>query len=254
MIKTYSKKLIISGKKAELYYYEEAIKIGKPKKKINIKRRTKEEIMSAIKKCDKEEFKMEVIRDFSLRRTKSRIVRLVNSNPDLSTFVTLTFRDNVFDLREANLIFKSFIKRLKRQVKGLKYLAVPEFQKDVDFYGRVKENGGSVHYHMLVNFEMENKKLYDIWDQGFVMINKIRFLNRAGHYIAKYISKDLFDLRYFGMRKILSSRNLVKPIVIIIRSEIRDFFLKIQKTMKILLERAYFSDWLGRIDYRLYEY
>ena len=243
MTKTYSKKLIISGKKAELYYYEEPIKINKKMKKINVKRRTKEEIIEEVKKSDKAEFKMEVIRDFSLRRTKSRIVRLVDSNPDLKTFVTLTFKENISDLREANLIFKSFIKRLKRKVKDLKYLAVPEFQKR-----------GAVHYHVLVNFEMENKKLADIWNQGFVMINKIKHVNRIGAYVAKYISKDLFDLRYFGMRKILSSRNLAKPIILIIRSEIRDFFLKIQKTMKVVLEKAYFSDWLGRIDYRMYEY
>jgi hypothetical protein len=101
---------------------------------------------------------------------------------------------------------------------------------------------------------MENKRLADIWEQGFVMINKVKHVNRIGAYVAKYISKDLFDLRYFGMRKILSSRNLAKPIVVIIRSEIREFFLKIQKTMKILSEKAYFSDWLGRIDYRLYGY
>jgi hypothetical protein len=244
MTTTYSKKLIISGKKAELYYYEEAIKINKKKKKRkNYKKRTKEEIIEEVKKCDKAEFKMEVIRDFSLRRTRSKIVRLIDCNPDLNTFLTLTFKDNVCDLKKANLVFNKFIKRLKRQVKGLKYLAVPEFQKR-----------GAVHYHVLVNFEMENKRLADIWDQGFVMINKVKHVNRIGAYVAKYISKDLFDLRYFGMRKILSSRNLAKPIVVIIRSEIREFFLKIQKTMKILSEKAYFSDWLGRIDYRLYGY
>jgi len=244
MTTTYSKKLIISGKKAELYYYEEAIKINKKmKKRKNYKKRTKEEIIEEVKKCDKAEFKMEVIRDFSLRRTRSKIVRLIDCNPDLNTFLTLTFKDNVCDLKKANLVFNKFIKRLKRQVPGLKYLAVPEFQKR-----------GAVHYHVLVNFEMENKRLADIWGNGFVMINKVKHVNRIGAYVAKYISKDLFDLRYFGMRKILSSRNLAKPIVVIIRSEIREFFLKIQKTMKILSEKAYFSDWLGRIDYRLYGY
>jgi hypothetical protein len=244
MTKTYSKKLIISGKKAELYYYEEAIKINKKmKKRKNYKKRTKEEIIEEVKKCDKAEFKMEVIRDFSLRRTRSKIVRLIDCNPDLNTFLTLTFKDNVCDLKRANLVFNKFIKRLKRQVPGLKYLAVPEFQKR-----------GAVHYHVLVNFEMENKRLADIWGNGFVMINKVKHVNRIGAYVAKYISKDLFDLRYFGMRKIFSSRNLAKPIVVIIRSEIREFFLKIQKTMKILSEKAYFSDWLGRIDYRLYGY
>lgn len=236
--------MIVSGKKVELYHYEEAIlKNKKNNKRVNYKKRAKEEVIKQIKECENEEFKMEVMKSFSLRRTRAKIVRLVDSNPDLSTFVTLTFKDNVKELSKANLIFNKFIKRLKRKVPHLKYLAVPEFQKR-----------GAVHYHVLVNFQMENKKLADIWDQGFVMINKIRHVKRIGAYVAKYISKDLFDIRYFGMRKIMSSRNLSKPIVIIIRSEIRDFFLKIQKTMKVVLEKAYFSDWLGRIDYRMYEY
>lgn len=233
--------MIVSGKKVELYHYEEAIlKNKKNNKRVNYKKRTKEEVIKQIKECENEEFKMEVMKSFSLRRTRAKIVRLVDCNPDLNTFVTLTFKKNVKSLSKANLIFKSFIKRLKKQVPHLKYLAVPEFQKR-----------GAVHYHILVNFQMENKKLADIWGQGFVMINKIRHVKRVGAYVAKYIGKDLFDVRYFGMRKIMASRNLAKPIVITIAKTIKVFMDTFKDKLEIVNEKVYYSDWLGKIEYML---
>jgi hypothetical protein len=233
--------MIVSGKKVELYHYEEAIfKNKKNNKRINYKKRTKDEVIKQVKECENEEFKMEVMRSFSLRRTRAKIIRLVDSNPDLNAFVTLTFKDNITDLREANSVFKSFIKRLKRQVKDLRYLAVPEFQKR-----------GAVHYHVLVNFEMRNEELADIWGQGFVMINKIKHISRLGIYVSKYIGKDLFDLRYFGMRKILSSRNLAKPIIVTIGKTIKVFMDTFRDKLEILKEKVYYSDWLGKIEYML---
>ncbi|MFZ4649027.1 MAG: rolling circle replication-associated protein [Patescibacteria group bacterium] len=197
--------------------------------------------MAEIKNSEESEFEMEVMRDFSLRRTRARIVRLLDSNPDLKVFITLTFKENIQELGEANAIFKKFIKRLKRKQKDLKYLAVPEFQKR-----------GAVHYHLLVNFEMRNDELSAIWDQGFVMINRVKHINNLGLYISKYVGKSLFDFRYFGMRKILSSRNLEKPLVIVIKEEIKNFFISNGEKLKTLFEKSYRSDWLGAIDYILY--
>ena len=80
----YQKKLIISGKKVELYQYEAPINVDQKKRKKKIaKRRTKEEIIQQFKESKDKAFQVEVIRDFSLRRTRSRIVRLINANPDL---------------------------------------------------------------------------------------------------------------------------------------------------------------------------
>ena len=239
----YREKLIISGNKIELYKYQALIK-GAPKwkkKKTRIvKRRTKEQIIEQAKKSEESNHKMEVMRYSSLRRTRSRITRLINSNDDIRTFITLTFKENITDLFVANDIFKKFIKRLKRKFPKLKYLAVPEFQKR-----------GAVHYHILVNIEyLENDKLADIWEQGFVMINKVRHINNLGMYISKYIGKDLFDVRYFGMRKILLSRNLNQPIVLTAYKGVMNFLDKTK--LKLLFEKKYISDWLGVIYYRLY--
>lgn len=250
---TYQQKLIISGRKAELYQYETPIVIGKRKKPGKpAKRRTREEIAIEVKNSADSEFKMEVMRDFSLRRTRARIVRLVDSNPDLKAFITLTFNYSAPGLREANPIFNKFIKRLKRKIPKLKYIAVPEFQKDTDFYGRKKPNGGSVHYHLLVNFEMTHDDLEKIWGQGFIKINRVRHINHLGLYISKYVGKNLFDIRYFGMRKILASQNLEQPIIITVLKEIKEFIANALGNIPPLFEKNYQSDWFGQIRYRLY--
>jgi len=227
--------------------------VGKKKKtKKKYKRRSKEEIMAEVKANEDSEFKMEIMRDFSLRRTRARIVRLVDSNHDLRAFLTLTFNYDVPGLREANPIFNKFIKRLKRMVPELKYIAVPEFQSDTDFYGRKKINGGSVHYHLLVNFEMSHDKLEKIWGQGFIKINRVKHINHLGLYISKYVGKNLFDIRYFGMRKILASKNLEQPIIITVLKEIKEFIANAIGNIPPVFENKYRSDWLGIIHYRMY--
>lgn len=249
----YQNKLIISGKKVELYQYETPIHVGqKKKKKATVKRRTKEEVIKQVKENEDKAFQVEVMRDFSLRRTRSRIVRLINSNPDLKAFVTLTFNYDVPSLIESNPVFKKFIKRLKRKVPNLKYIAIPEFQSDNDYYGRPKPNGGSVHYHLLVNFEMASSELETLWQVGFVKINRIKHVNHLGLYVSKYVGKNLFDIRYFGMRKILASKNLEQPIIITILKEVKEFIANAIGNIPPLFEKSYRSDWLGKIQYRLY--
>ena len=240
---TYSGKLIISGKQVELYQYETLVKTkSKRKKKKIVKRRTKEEIEKQIKQSEEGNFQMEVIRHYSLRRTRSRITRLINTNEDIRTFITLTFKDNIADLQEANIIFKRFILRLKYLYPDLKYLAVPEFQKR-----------GAVHYHVLININyIENLKLAEIWEQGFVKINKVKHINNLGLYISKYICKDLFDIRYFGMRKVLCSRKLDQPTVFTGSKDIMNFLQK--DDLDLILEKEYNSDWLGKINYSLFKW
>lgn len=249
---TYRQKLIISGKKAELYEYEAPIIVGKKRKRPPTKRRTQAEVALEVKNSADSEFEMEVMRDFSLRRTRARIVRLIDSNPDLKVFITLTFNHDVPGLREANPIFKKFIKRLKRKRPNLKYVAVPEFQSDTDFYGRQKINGGSVHYHVLVNFEMASSELEALWKHGFVKINRVRHINHMGLYVSKYVGKNLFDVRYFGMRKVLASKNLEQPIIITALKEIKEFVKNAIGNIPPVFENFYRSDWLGIIRYRLY--
>jgi len=181
------------------------------------------------------------MRHYSLRRTRARITRLINANPDLKVFATLTFAENISDLIAANIIFKKFILRLKYRYTNLKYLAVPEFQKR-----------GAVHYHVLMNYEISNNELAKIWAQGFVKINRIKHVDNLGMYVSKYIGKSLFDPRYFGTRKVLSSKNLEQPDIITASADVREFLTNAIGDIEPLADKIYRSDWHGKIRYRLY--
>lgn len=228
----YRTKIIRSGRNVEIYSYETYVKVNyKRKKRIAIKRN----------KCDFNENTKIYIRDSSLRRTRSRIKRIIQSNDDFKTFLTLTFKENITELEIANKCFHNFIKRLKRIYQDLKYLAVPEFQKR-----------GAVHYHILLNIAfISNEKLAKIWGHGFVMINEIKLIDNIGAYVAKYLQKSLFDKRYFGMRKFFYSRNLKKPTVAIFTRNVAIEIVAELGKSKIVYENTFNSDQHGKVNYTL---
>lgn len=134
------------------------------------------------------------------------IKRLIDCNyDDKSTFLTLTFKDNVQDIEIANREFTLFIKKLKRYLKqDVKYIATWELQKR-----------GAIHYH-LVLFSVpyiQNDKLSEMWGNGYIKINKIKetVKNEAiGVYITKYFTKDI-DKKAKQKKAYFCSRNLNKP-------------------------------------------
>lgn len=135
------------------------------------------------------------------------IKRIIDCNfDDKSTFLTLTFRENIQDIERANREFTLFIKRLKRYLKNqqLKYIATWELQQR-----------GAIHYH-LVLFSVpyiKNDKLSELWGNGFIKINKIKetVKNEAvGVYITKYFVKDL-EKKANQKKAYFCSRNLIKP-------------------------------------------
>jgi hypothetical protein len=197
-LSSYSHKVIISGDSLEFYKYSEPITIKKKQRK-NYKKRSRSDVLTSYIKSP---LTYKPVSRFSFRRTRANISRLVSANPDLTRFLTLTFENDISDLKVSSAIFKLFIMRLKYEVPNLKYVAVPEFTKK-----------GRIHYHLLTNFSMPNSRLRSIWGHGFVMINKINHVKFVNLYIAKYISKDLFKVKYFGFQKVLYSRNLYRPLI-----------------------------------------
>ncbi|MDD3998857.1 MAG: hypothetical protein PHR98_01980 [Candidatus Shapirobacteria bacterium] len=203
---TYKTKIIISGSFIEEYIYQNEITLGKKavrrKKRKNKPREEQTEMRSGV-----------------LRRTRMTIMRLVNSNPDFITFLTLTFDENKFEnkkditeFEKCNYLFMTFIQRLKYNFIGIKYLAVPEFQGDYYFRTNIKkEFGGAIHYHLLLNQMVDTKKIEKVWRHGFVKINKIKSINNVGLYVSKYLSKESFNRKYFGKKKFFYSRNLNRP-------------------------------------------
>jgi hypothetical protein len=115
-------------------------------------------------------------------------------------FLTLTFAENITDVKVANKEFKKGIKRLRYLYPDLKYLAVIEFQER-----------GAVHYHMLAKLPfIKNSKLAEIWGNGFVKIRQISHVDDVGRYVTKYMNKDLSDIRLQGLKAYNCSKNLTR--------------------------------------------
>ena len=189
---------------------------------------------------------------FSLNRTKTEIRRLVNSNPQLNKFMTLTFAAPTTDIKQANYIFNQFIKRLTYRFPDFEYLAVPEFQKNTDYYGRKKEQGGSVHYHLVCNLPfIEMDALEYFWGQGIVNIRQTSKVNNLGAYMSKYLGKEMFSGRMFGKKKFFRSQTLSQSIEILgyMAQKFVDKFLALSTPV---FEKTFKSEWVGEIEYKAY--
>lgn len=204
-INSYKRKIIISGNIVEVYEYDKPILEGYKDTKKRSKGR-----QAVASDEDKE-----VNRDKVLSRARRDLRRLINSNVDMygvsAKFVTLTFRDDIEDLKKANSEFTKFIKRLKRYFSiDIKYAAVPEVQQE-----RFNRYGVKVwHYHVIF-FNLpyiQNKDLSSIWKNGFIKINRIDRVKNVGAYICKYMTKDNKDL--VGQKCYFTSRGLKKPVEI----------------------------------------
>jgi len=147
-------------------------------------------------------------REDNLSRTKQSVFFIVSGNVrqlKSSMFVTLTFADNITDLRTANGHFRNFVRRFKRDIGfSPQYLCVPEFQKR-----------GAVHYHV-VFFNLgffPVRRLRNIWSWGSVDIEKIDHPDNVSAYITAYITKENMDSRLFGEKAYFCSRGLLRPVV-----------------------------------------
>lgn len=191
------KKLIISGNVAELYEYQYPLIMGISRKICGRGNAKYTDNVTKIENRKKTQY-----------RARKQVCRLINSNAfQMKKFVTLTFADNITDIKIANRSFKIFIQRLNYYLKTkhkskLKYIAVIEFQQR-----------GAIHYHLLCNAPyIENSTLNKIWGNGFVRINKIDNIDNVGAYVTKYMNKDLADERLRGQKCYLVSKNLDKSI------------------------------------------
>lgn len=136
------------------------------------------------------------------------IRRLVDCNyDDKSSFLTVTFKDNITDIKLAHKQFDNFMKRFKRYLKRtkIKYIATWEKQKR-----------GSIHYHIIL-FDVpfiKASKMEEIWGNGFIKINKIAKSVKQweiGVYLTKYFVKDI-DKKQRYANAYSKSRGLIEPV------------------------------------------
>ena len=178
--------------------------------------------------------KSKEIRFDSLARTRRNVIELTAQNADkFKSFITLTFKENVSDVKEANKAFNIYITQVRRYCnehgREFYYIAVPEFQKR-----------GAVHYHMLcseacgselIPYHEEPKRIWSTkkkcwrifhyfdlkyWKKGFSQAidldDKKQFDDQfnLALYMCEYLYKDLDD-RLFNHTKLLKSNNLENP-------------------------------------------
>lgn len=166
--------------------------------------------------------KMEQNRKETLNRARNQIIRLVNCNPELTTFISLTYAENMQDLSISKIDLAKCIRLMQRFWPELKYLYVLEYQ-----------SRGAIHYHMLCNIpvpvktakskhhkpqeqkDLENYFKNAFWPHGWV---DIRDLSQEGNsnvglYVSVYLVEDLYKLDLQGNKCYGYSRNLDKPTV-----------------------------------------
>lgn len=216
--KKYDIKLVECGDYIQVYYYENSKSIS-PKKDttdLELKKQKLNKIFNEneeqkeINKNDLIENKIELR---NIIRSKLTCQRIAKSNTDKwETFITLTFEDNITEIKTANKKFRYFIDKVRRIKKDFSYIAIPEFQKR-----------GAIHYHLLTNIGIDDEKLIysqednpkfkhiKYWNDGFTSIEIIKGdMKKVVGYISKYMTKDI-DNRLFGFRRFLYSQNLILP-------------------------------------------
>ena len=148
----------------------------------------------------------------SQRRARTTVRRAcLNYLPD--RMLTLTFRENLTDLKHAWTIFKSFNSRMKRRYGDRwRYVVVPEFQKR-----------GAVHFHLAIDGYYSAKVVRAIWLkctgslEGNIditspknTINKKSWNpKRIANYLSKYITKN--DSVEFNARRFARGGDIPQP-------------------------------------------
>lgn len=195
----YNVKVIVSGHVIEVYEYTDTIwrnLKSKTSKSNVVKVPSTEELDELIlgKKLNS--------RAKSNIRARNNLRRLILANfTNRSKFLTLTFKENVTGIEEANKEFKKFIRKLRSNLGNFKYVAVIEFQKR-----------GAVHYHVLLDIKyVRASKLAEWWGNGFIKINDIRHVDNVGAYVVKYMTKADADERLIGKKMYQRSKNLERP-------------------------------------------
>lgn len=195
----------------------------------------------------KAERRAQTLRD---ARNTLRRLALANFNEN-SYFITLTYEENMQEVKKADDDFKKFIKRLKYNFGDLKYIAVREFQKR-----------GAVHYHMISDVhlpawndeeELRELEVYfwrEVWKHGFVDIKSINHVDNVGAYITKYMDKDFDDERLRGCKLYLCSKGLKRPAIL--KGEEAEKRLEELKGKKTVFTSSYSSEYFGNVIYKEY--
>lgn len=229
----YRQKLVVSGNIVELYQYDLW-------QFYDFTRQKRQEVIA---------IKNKLRSRFSNSRASRRIRNLVNSNPQLNKFFTLTFKENLTNLSLANNEFKNGVKRLKHKFGKFNYVCVVEFQKR-----------GAVHYHLVCDLKyIPKQELFKVWKNGFIKINRVRITKEMGGYFVKNLcnynigiassshsTKDNYKIEQkllAGRKKFFRSRGLFEPLIIKENKEVVEFYKKYLWKNKPFYQKLFNSDY-----------
>ena len=200
---SYDVKIVECGNVIEIYKYSTPIISGYKNKIVKEPREQTEQVK-------KENLQR------SIKRSKRKIFELVNTNyiEGKSSFLTITFKENLTDYDLAFNYWKRFKQKVEYHYKiKLQYCGVVEFQQR-----------GAIHFHIcLFNVGyMEQEKLYNIWNSivpGGINIQGIKDnqCDNVGAYMTYYMNKDLENSfgkdEYKGKKRYFYSKGLKEPSV-----------------------------------------
>lgn len=254
--KSYNIKIIDCGTYTQVYYYQNTLNkklqnddFDLKLKKMKIDNTFKNEFKENKDKSeDEDDNKLKEISIRNITRSKLECQRIAKSNIEKwKTFITLTFEDNISDIKQANEEFRKFRSKIRRIKKDFSYIAIPEFQKR-----------GAVHYHILTNIDINDKKLIynqadnpkfkhvKYWNKGFTSVEIMKGdPKKIVGYISKYMTKDI-DNRLFGYHRYFYSQNLNMPKTSYIDSEIdidNNFYKKIIQDKELIYQNEYINSY-----------
>jgi hypothetical protein len=246
MFEVFDERVIISGFEVEHYQYPDKPVLRWETNSELKKKKENKEIKDKKEQTEKS--------SSSVKRTRDGIRRIINCNLQLIKFFTLTFKDQTTDIKKANERFNLFTQRMKDRYKEFEYLSIPEFQKDTDYYGNPKPDGGAVHYHLLCNLRYaKSKELEKIWKNGFIKIKRIKEGSNLGAYVCKYLQKEMFDKRMFHKKKYFYSRELKKPVELI-GDQAKEFMDYMKDNLILKKEFKMSNEYRGNVLYKIFNY
>lgn len=205
MEKLYNFKIIESGDRVEVYAIHGTITEGGESKNTDGR-----------KGNDGDSKDSDSRRKQTLNEARNNIIRLVGCNSDMKVFCTLTYKNNMQDIKKSRKHLQYFFQKLHKEYNNLKYLWVMEYQ-----------DRGAIHFHILLNIQLpikhingrkskdhkqiENDFNKKYWNRGFIDLKALEDNYQAAKYIATYLVKDLLELDLEGYRVYSYSKNLNKP-------------------------------------------
>lgn len=137
-------------------------------------------------------------------------------------FVTLTFDDKFvedsYSHEKVTKYLSKWLNNQKHQNTKMRYLIVPELHKSgrIHFHGvfsdvpnwrlspaKNSKTGECIYQNGSQVFNLDNYKL------GFTTVSKVKNIEVVSHYISKYITKELLNLKH--KKNVWHSKNLIKP-------------------------------------------